>query len=166
MADIASLPKTGDELTLALTENQIVVTYQNTVFINRKIEGSYPPYKRIIPTSYSTRIAVSRQQLIAAVRRASLLGNAGVAVKFEIDIPSHTLQLSSSQDNGSLKETLAFEGDGESIEIGFNCAYVTDGLSSAEGDTIFLELTSPSKAGVFKTEDEGNFLYLVMPMRI
>ena len=45
MADIASLPKTGDELTLALTENQIVVTYQNTVFINRKIEGSYPPYK-------------------------------------------------------------------------------------------------------------------------
>ena len=166
MADIASLPKTADDLTLALTENQIVVTYQDTVFINRKIEGTYPAYKRIIPTSYATRIRVSRQQLISAVRRASLLGNTGVSVKFEVDVPSHTLQLSSTQDNGSLKETLPFEGDGENIEIGFNCAYVTDGLSSADGDEIFLELTSSAKAGVFKTEGECSFLYLVMPMRI
>lgn len=166
MSDIISLPKTADDLTLALTENQIVVTYQNTVFINRKIEGTYPAYKRIIPTSHTTRISVSRSQLMAAVRRASLLGNAAASVKFEVDIPSKTLQLSSSQDSGSLKETLSFKGDGENIEIGFNCAYVTDGLSSIDGDEVFLELTSPTKAGVFKTTGACSFLYLVMPMRI
>lgn len=166
MADIVSLPKSEENLTLALTENQIVVTYQDTVFINRKIEGSFPAYKRIIPTSYVTRIAVSRQQLIAAVRRASLLGSAGCSVKFEIDMPSKTLMLSSSQDSGSLKETLSFNGEGENIEIGFNCAYVMDGLSSTDSDQVYLELTSSAKAGVFKTTSESSFLYLVMPMRI
>jgi DNA polymerase III subunit beta len=166
MADIASLPKTDDMLTLAFNENQIVVSYQETVFINRKIEGTYPAYKRIIPSSYATRIGVSRSQLISAVRRAGLMGNNGMSVKFEIDIPSHTLQISSTQDNGSLKETLSFEGEGESLEIGFNCAYVIDGLSSIDEDNVFLEVTSASKAGIFKAEGETSFLYLVMPMRV
>ena len=166
MADIVSLPKTGEDLTIALAENQIVVTYQNTVFINRKIEGAYPAYKRIIPSSYVTKITLSKSQLAAAVRRANLLGSNGSSVKFEIDIPSKTLQLSSTQDSGSLKETLAFSGEGENVEIGFNCAYVIDGLSSADSDSISLELTSSNKAGVFKTADADNFLYLVMPMRI
>ena len=166
MADIVSLPKTGDDLTLALTENQIVVTYQNTVFINRKIEGAYPAYKRIIPSSHTTQITVSKSQLVAAVRRASLLGSAGASVKFEIDVPSQTLQLSSTQDSGSLKETLPFKGEGDNVEIGFNCAYIIDGLSSVDSDEICLELTSSTKPGVFKTTGASQFLYLVMPMHI
>ena len=94
------------------------------------------------------------------------MGNNGMSVKFEIDVPSHTLQISSTQDNGSLKETLSFEGEGESLEIGFNCAYVIDGLSSIDEDKVFLEVTSASKAGIFKTEGESSFLYLVMPTRV
>lgn len=166
MTDIASLPKTSEDITLALTDNQIVISYQDTVFINRKIEGSYPAYKRIIPSEYVTRIAIPKQQLITAVHRASLLSNANSPVKFEIDVSSGTLQLSSVQDAGSLKETLPIQGEGDNIEIGFNCSYITDGLSSIDDERVFLEVTASAKSGVFKTEGECSFLYLVMPRRV
>ena len=43
----ASLSRSEDDsaLSLALAENQIVVTCGDTVFINRRIEGNFPNYK-------------------------------------------------------------------------------------------------------------------------
>ena len=39
LSDIASLPQSDQPITLALSENQIIVKYQDTTFINRRIEG-------------------------------------------------------------------------------------------------------------------------------
>ena len=166
MSDIASFAKGVGTVTLALTENQIVITCNNTIYINRKIEGNFPPYKRIIPSSYTTRIKVDKQKLISAVKRASILTSTVAAVKFEIDIPSQTLQLSATHDTGSSKETLPISGEGENIQIGFNCAYLVDGISSIESDDVYIEFINASKPGVFKPSAEDNFLYLVMPIRV
>lgn len=167
MADVTSLPKNDCDIVFGLTDNQIVIRCQDIVLVNRKIEGSYPAYKRLLPTSYITQIALSRSQLVGAVRRASLLGANGASVKFDINIPSQTLQLSSSQDSGSLKETIAFTGEGEDMQIGFNCAYLLDGLTSIDSENIILTLTAANKPGVFKadSDDKTDYLYLVMPMR-
>ena len=39
LQDIASLPQSEDPITIALNDNQIVVTYRDTTFINRRIEN-------------------------------------------------------------------------------------------------------------------------------
>lgn len=166
LLDITTLPKSDENVTFALSENQLVVTYKDTIFINRKIEGTYPAYKRIIPNKHTTQITLSRQDLLSSLRRANLLGAAGTAVKLEVDMSSSTLILSSIQDSGSFKETLPVEGEGESISIGFNCAYLIEGIQSVDTQNITLELNSSGDAGVFTTNETYDFLYLVMPMRI
>lgn len=167
LQEIASLPRSDENLKLALAENQIVVTYHDTVFINRRLEGNFPNYRQLLPDSYVTRVSMDVGHLIAGVKRTSLLGQTSSPVRFDINIASQTAQLSAvAQDVGSAQETLSCEGEGEDVEIAFNYAYVLDGLSSVNTDNVYLEVQSSLKPGIFKSAEGENFLYLVMPVRI
>ena len=167
LQEIVSLPRSDENLKLALAENQIVVTYHDTVFINRRLEGNFPNYRQLLPDSYVTRVSMDVGHLIAGVKRTSLLGQTSSPVRFDINIASQTAQLSAvAQDVGSAQETLSCEGEGEDVEIAFNYAYVLDGLSSVNTDNVYLEVQSSLKPGIFKSAEGENFLYLVMPVRI
>lgn len=167
LSEIASLPKTEAPVSLALAENQIVVTCQDTVFINRRIEGSFPNYKQLIPDSYVTRATLEVNRLVAGVKRASLLGSSSSPVKLDLNIASQTTQISAaSQDIGSAQETLSCEITGEDVEIAFNYAYVLEGLSAISSDDVYLEVQSSLKPGIFRAAGSENYLYLIMPVRI
>lgn len=167
LQEIASMQRTDDPLKLALAENQIVVTYHDTVFINRRIEGNFPNYRQLLPDSYVTRVSMEVGHLVAGVKRTSLLGQTSSPVKFDINIASQTARLSAvAQDVGTAQETLPCEGEGEDVEIAFNYAYVLDGLSSVATDKVYLEVQSALKPGIFKADEGENYLYLVMPVRI
>ncbi len=165
--EIASLSMPNAVVSLALAENQIVVECQNTVFINRRIEGNFPNYKQLIPDGYTTRAKVDVARLVAAVKRSSILGSSDAPVKFDLNVGSQTAQLSAAtQDVGAAQETISCEIEGEDAEIAFNHSFVLSGLSSVEGDDVYLEVQSSLKPGIFRSETPENYLYLVMPVRI
>lgn len=166
VADLAGLPKTGESISLALAENQIIATYGGTVFVNRRIEGKYPNYKQLIPPSYETRCTADRNALLAAVRRASLLDHNRSQVRFSINVSSQTIQLTTSQDVGSTQEIVKAQIEGADVEIGFNSYYVVEGLAAMESSEVALEVQGPLKPGIMKGSPEENYLYLVMPVRL
>ena len=166
VSDLAGLPKTGDTISLALAENQIIVEYGGTVFVNRRIEGRYPNYKQLIPASYETRCLLDKSALASAVRRASLLEKSGSQVKFSINVASQTIQLTTNQDAGSTQEIVRGEIEGSDVEIGFNSHYVSEGLSAMDSSQVYLEIMGTLKPGIMKGADNEGYLYLVMPVRI
>lgn len=167
LSEIASLPKTDSPVSLALAENQIVVTCRDTVFVNRRIEGNFPNYKQLLPDACATRATIDVDHLVAGVKRASLLGSSTSPVKFDLNVASQTIQISAaSQDVGSAQETLPCEIEGEDVEIAFNYAYVLEGLSAVTTDEVHLEVNSSLKPGIFRAAQPENYLYLVMPVRI
>ena len=166
VSDLAGLPKTGDSITLALAENQIIVSYAGTVFINRRIEGKYPNYKQLIPPSYETRCLVERSDLSSAVKRASLLEHSGSQVRLSINVASQTIQLTTSQEAGSTQEIVKATIEGSDVEIGFNSHYMNEGLAAMESSQVSLEIQGPLKPGIMRGSDEERYLYLVMPVRI
>lgn len=167
LSEIASLPKTASPVSIALADNQIVVTCEDTVFINRRIEGNFPNYKQLLPDTYVTRATLEVDRLVAGVKRASLLGSSTSPVRFDLNGASQTIQISAaSQDVGSAQETLACEVEGEDVEIAFNYSYVLEGLAAVSGDEVYLEAQSSVKPGIFRALPPENYLYLVMPVRI
>lgn len=167
LSEIASLPKTESPVSIALADNQIVVTCQDTVFINRRIEGNFPNYKQLLPESYATRATLEVDRLVAGVKRASLLGSSSSPVRFDLNAASQTTQLSAaSQDVGSAQETIPCEVEGSDVEIAFNYSYVLEGLAAVSGDTVHLEVQTSLKPGIFRAAAPENYLYLVMPVRI
>ena len=166
VSDLAALPKTGEDISFALAENQIVVSYAGTVFVNRRIEGKYPNYKQLIPTTYETRCIVDRAALSSAVKRASLLERSGSQVRISVNVPSQTIQLTTSQDVGSTQEIVKAQIEGVDVEIGFNSHYVNEGLGAMQSPQVSLEIQGTLKPGILKGEPDENYLYLVMPVRI
>lgn len=165
--DVIGMNKTDDVVVISLSENQIIITYQNVICINRRIEGKFPNYRRLIPDQFATRVVFNREEITAAVKRASLMGTAITPVKFTVDAQAgNTTVSSSAQDIGSVHEALSCYIEGESVEIAFNSSYVIDGLTASGVDELALETTSSLKPGIFKTPESDEYIYLVMPVRI
>lgn len=167
VSDLAGLPRTGEDISFALSENQVIVSYGETVFVNRRIEGKYPNYKQLIPDGSETRCLVKRSDLAAAVKRASLLDAAsGSQVKFSVNAASQTIQLNTTQEVGSTQEIIKTQIEGDDVEIGFNSYYVTEGLSAMDSGEVSFELQGSMKPGIMKGAADEGYLYLVMPVRI
>ena len=167
LSEIASLSLGDSALSLALAENQIVVTCGDTVFINRRIEGNFPNYKQLLPDGHATRAKIDVDRLVSAVKRTSLLGSSDAPVRFDLNAASQTVQLSAAaQDVGSAQETIGCEIEGEDTEIAFNYSFVLSGLAAVATEKTYLEVQSSLKPGIFRADEPENYLYLVMPVRI
>ena len=167
LQSVASLPRTEENITFALADNQIVVKYLDTVLINRRIEGNYPNYKQLLPSSCSTRVTVSKDRLTSAVRRIAVVGQTSAPIRFDVDAASQTLLLSgATQDVGAAQEVIACEVEGDDAKISFNCSYVSEGLSAVETEKVFLDIQGSMKPGVLRADRGENYLYLIMPVRM
>lgn len=171
LQEIAALPKSDEPVSLALAENQIVVTYRQTVFVNRRIEGNFPNYKQLLPNGHALRATVDVDRLTAAVKRVSIIGqtpSSGASpVQLDVNVASQTLQLSAAaQDVGSAQETIPCTAEGEDARIAFNYSYVLEGLSAVETDQVNFDVQSSMNPGIFTAVGDENYLYLVMPVRI
>ena len=167
LSDIASLPQSDQPIILALSENQIIVKYQDTTFINRRIEGSFPNYKQLIADGFITRATLPTHALVDAVRRVSLLSNKVSPVQIKVDSEAGVVTLlTNSQDIGNAQENLICEVEGEPVEIAFNYSFLLDGLNSIDTDAVHLDLFGPMKPGILRATEGENFLYLIMPVRV
>jgi len=167
LEDVAKLVSSAESVSLGVAENQVIFTFGDTTFISRRIEGSFPNYRQLLPKEHTTRAVVDRAELLEAVKRVSLMAQHSAPLRVKIAAAEHTLTLSAAtQDVGEASEDIQVTPEGEDVEIAFNHGYLLDGVSVAEGDTIALEVTSPLKPGVLKATDSEDFVYLLMPVRL
>lgn len=167
LEDVAKIAGAAESISLGVSENQVVFTFGDTTFISRRIEGSFPNYRQLLPKEHATRVIIDRAELLEAVKRVSLMAQHSTPLRISVSTAEHTLTLSAAaQDVGEATEDLQVTPEGEDIEIAFNHAYLVDGVQVAEGDTIALEITSPLKPGVLKPADGEGFTYLLMPVRL
>lgn len=167
MEDVAKLVGSAETVSIGVAENQVVFTFGNTTFISRRIEGTFPNYRQLLPKEFVTRVVVDRMEFLEAVKRVSLMAQHNSPIRLSVNAGNHTLTLSAaSQDIGEASEDIQVTPQGEDIEIAFSHIYLMDGIAVAEEDTIALETTSPLKPGVIKPAEKDDFIYLLMPVRI
>lgn len=164
--DVAKLAAQYDRVNVGFSENQVVFTFGACTFVSRKIEGTYPNYRQLLPKDHACRIQMPVQELIACVKRVSLLAQAHTPVRFSFDAGEQSCTVSAkTQDVGASKAGMAAQIEGESMEIAFNHQYLLDGLSAIDGDVV-IELQTSLKPGILKAADDDSFLYLAMPVRL
>ena len=165
--DVCSVLTTEADVTLGLAENQIIITCENTLFINRRIEGNYPNYRQLLPDDYNTRATIELPALTSSVKRAAILSSSSAPMRFDLNNATQTIQIFvNSSDVGSVQETISCEMTGDDIEIAFNSSYVTDGLAAIRGEKVYFDVQSSMKPGIFRTIDGDEYLYLIMPVRL
>jgi DNA polymerase-3 subunit beta len=145
-------------------ESQISFRAGGLTLTSRLIEGEFPNFRQLLPETHESRLTVSRQQLLDAVRRVGLLARDTTPVRLEFNALGVKLS-SSSPDLGQAVETVEARYEGEDLTVAFNPQYLIDGLNAAVGESVRLDVRDGLKPGVVHGEGD-EFSYLVMPVRL
>lgn len=146
-----------------LKDNQFLFQSGAVTIITRLIEGQFPQYESVIPAPSDTTLTCSRQLLVNAVRRASLMTTAtSQAVVFELTRDRLVVSKESAE-LGSAREELPAAYRGEPMSVAFNPEFWLDALKVLELDDVTIELTSPEKPAVIRLPE---LLYIVLPMKL
>jgi DNA polymerase-3 subunit beta len=157
----------SDNVVLGVSENQIVFEFGETIFVTRRIEGSFPNYKQLIPKEKETTVTLPTEELMASVKRVALLAMHNTPLKVSVAVTDQTLSLSATtQDVGDASEDLMVKAEGKDVDIAFNHAFLVDGLASVSTENVRLEVQNAMKPGLLKAVGDDDFLYLLMPVRL
>jgi len=164
--EVARIVGSGEEVQIAISDNQFMLRMPNVLLMARLIEGTFPNYEQVVPRAHPHRVTLSRAALTAALRRVSVLSEERTKpVRFLLS-PGLLKLTANSPDYGEAEEQMEAQFAGEEISIGFNSRYVLDALGAQTGEQVLIELKDGLSPGVFKSfEDEGS-LCVIMPMRI
>ena len=157
------------DVELKFGENQASFALKNetglsVLLITKLIEGNYPNYRQVIPGEAKERIAVGREELVQALRRAEIM-TSEKANSVKMSFGKNLLTITAnSPEVGEARETMAINYKGKELAIAFNPRYLIDPLNALTEDEVFIELIDELSPGVIKIN--GPFLYVVMPMRL
>lgn len=161
----------GSEIQLILEESQATIEFPDRRITTRLIEGKFIDYRQLLPEAWERRLRVTRRELMEVVKRVAVVGEANTnATPVTLHIDADTIRITAgSGELGEAEETLPGELEGEPLEIAFNPRYLTDGLDAVSDEEITLEFRDALKPAVLRPGDangQGDFLYLLMPVRL
>lgn len=132
----------------------------------RLIDGEFPDYRQVIPQQSVTTVEADRADLLATVRRVSLVTtDKSRSVRLALTKGS-LLVSSSSPEYGEASETISVQQTGEDVTIGFSAKYIVDLLSSmSKSEVVSLKLNGELGPGVFVGDADEQYRCIVMPMR-
>ncbi|MCK5510691.1 DNA polymerase III subunit beta [Candidatus Parcubacteria bacterium] len=156
-----------NNITFYLSDNQILFTIGNTEIVSRLIEGQYPDYKQIIPVNCKTKAKINRGDLLRAVKAAALFSKTGIN-DINLDFPENQNKMIVSSASGQTGENITeldAKISGQDNGIVVNYKYVLDGINNIDSEKIIIEVVDGNTPCVLKGENNGNYSYVIMPIK-
>lgn len=156
------LDKEG-EVNVDIGDKQIYFSTETSSMTSKLIEGNYPNYRQVIPTSFSKLVPVSRDEFLMALHRTrTVLSESGSFIKLSFNNNRLTFQATST-DVGEGTDYMDIEFTEPEITISFNPGFLDDPFRHMSADKVSIKLNDGfSPVGI---EGGDGFLYVIMPMR-
>lgn len=160
------LSNTDQKVFIGIFENNCVFKKGNITIFIRLMEGEFPDYKEVIPKDNKNIIILNRLEILEALKRISLLSTERFkSVLF--DIEENIIKLySNNPDIGEGEEILEVKYLGNPLSIAFNARYLIDILNVIKSEYIRFELKDAESPCIIRTEDDIDYVCVVMPMRM
>lgn len=165
------LPKETNPVLVEFDEKNAFFTLTNYKLICRLVEGNYPSYNSVIPKSNPNKLTIDRVELYNTLKRVSVFSNpASNLIKFELKSNELIVSAQDIDFSISARERLQCQYEGQELEIGFKSVFLLEILANISSASVMVELSDPTRAGIFLPYDNDNadedVLMLLMPMMI
>jgi len=160
------LAETSDQLTMQVSENKIKFTIGNIKLISKVIDGKFPDYKKVVPTSNDKTLIVSSKDFINSIERvASVSLDRKEGVKLIVN-KDHVQLSVNSANSGEGNEKIKAEFTSENLNISFNSKYLIDIISEVEDKNLRMNLKDSVSPVLIEDVSDKNSYYVIMPMKI
>jgi DNA polymerase-3 subunit beta len=151
---------------IGIHEGNFVLKADDVGLSVKLIDGQFPPYEQVIPKDNERAFVVSRLALLDALRRVSLMSSDKTSgVRLVVDKGKVRIE-SDNPDMGAAREEIDVPYKGTPVQIGFNARYFVDLLAEIETPEVRVELSGELDPAVVRPADGGDYVCVVMPMRL
>ena len=137
----------------------------------RLIEGAFPNVRQLFPATSEISAQVEVAALIDSVKRVSLVAGRNTPIRLSFTEQFVNLEAGNGEE-AQASESLEASLLGDDISIGFNPAYLLDGLGAVTGTHVHIAMTQPARPAAFTSmagagaQPDLDFRYLLMPLRM
>lgn len=160
----------------AATQTHAVFRIGDIEVVSAVVKGTFPNFRDLIPSSWTTRIVVDNDALSAAARSIAVFSDNGrraanlrlIAEHDDADGTGILNIQGAAEQMGFGSGSVTAEVGGDAGRIAFNSGYLADALSALD-DSMALEITTPSAPGVLKPAEESpemRYTHILMPMYV
>ena len=159
-------------MTMPPNRSQVIFRAKDVEIVSQLIDGTFPDFRGIIPTNYSTRTVLPTSAFLKACKAADIFAReAAHSARLRItpgsEIDPGTVEVSAtSAETGSNETTVDATIEGDPVEIAFNVRFLVDVLSVIDTPNVALETSGPSAPGVLRPVGKEDFLHVIMPMHL
>ncbi len=160
---VAIAPTTSNERLVGFASEAKTMT-------SRQLDGSFPPYRHLLPNESTATAIIEVAKLLDSVRRVALVTDKTVPLRLKFN--NNTLQLEAGAgDEAQATEELEIDYKGEAIDIAFNPTFLSDGLTALGTTYVNIAFTGSNKPAMLTGQNkvdgkaDSSFRYLLMPMR-
>ncbi len=164
--ELQRLLGTEGVIELAIGTNHIRAQIGDVRFTSKLIDGRFPEYSRVIPSTPTRVIEGDREALRQALQRTAILSNEkyrGVRLSVKPDlltVQAHNPEQEEAED----QVEVSYQGD--EVEIGFNVTYLLDALAAVDGEKVQIGLGDANSSCLIRADAGARARYVVMPMRL
>ncbi|MCB0753699.1 MAG: DNA polymerase III subunit beta, partial [Ignavibacteriae bacterium] len=157
----------GSNLLVSLDESFIYISANDEHILSiRLIARDYPKYQTVIPSKTTYSLKIERNSLLNAVRRIRILSNEKTN-GIKATLQKNTMTISANHPSfGHASETVSVDYNGAELDIGFNAKYMLESLAVLEVNEIIFELNNELSPVVVRSEEEPDFLGIIMPLKL
>jgi DNA polymerase-3 subunit beta len=167
IAELAKqLAETDDPVQITLGDNQASFNLGTSLLVSKIIDGKFPDYQRVVPQNHQKLLGLERQTAINTLQRAAILSSDKFRGVRLVMSPGSLRVVCNNNEQEEAQEEIEAEYSAEPLDIGFNVAYLLDGLAAVKAERITLAFQDPNQSVLLVQPDENSFKYVVMPMRI
>lgn len=159
------LTDSDEPVELEFSQQQFNASFSDIIMKTKVIEGKFPDYERVIPR-YNNHLIIERNLILQALQRAAILSNEKFrGVRFVLTEKNLSI-ISNNSEQEEAQEEIDTDYHGEALDIGFNVNYIMDGLNNLNGSTVVFSFGDSNSSILVTTQNNLDFRYVVMPMRI
>ena len=152
-----------EEVLIEFGESQVSFSAEGTILTSKLVEGNYPNYRQVIPTSFTQKVELPSDLFAAAMRRISLVVSESSAY-VQLTFSEGKLDMkAASTEIGEGSESIELPYSGPELSASFNPVFVLAPFKHLDSDKVTMQLNE-GYSPVALSCGEG-FLYVIMPLR-
>lgn len=157
------------EVKVYIDETQAAFEFGSLRIVTALIEGSFPPYDKVVPKKHDKEIVLDTATFTEAVRRTRTMTNDKFnSVRFALGEGAMQLRVVTPE-VGEYEEEMVIDYNGEQFEIAFNPDFMVDVLRHTDTEKVSFVLKDAMSPGLLKPSGNGDsdrYLNVIMPIRI
>ncbi len=168
LLEFAKIAKEQDSVLFELreSENQAVIKIGETYLATRLIDGIFPDFEKIIPTSPGISVSVDKNDLARAIKLASVFAREESGV-IKMEVGEGYLKISSESKQVGLESSkIEAKVEGGTLNILYNFKFIEEFLNVTQADDVQIKLTDATSPAIFVDPKDPDFLHLIMPVRV